>query len=349
MTDPIPLVLKFDDWPKADCLAWEELFATGDLFDDIGPCRNWSEGSRTKRLQGYGQWLSFLARTDPDALNDAPANRVTEAQMHLFIDECQERLKPRSVANLVSDVFVLIRAMSPDENWEWLNIASRRLNNSAMKYSLPAPVGVTAHEAFQWSLMRMQEVEEDAALSVFRRATRFREALMIAFLLSRPLRRRALLSMQINTHIREAGDGFHLYFSGEEIKGGRARDFALPATLCPYMRRYLNVHRVVLLGDNTSQFLWLSQYGVAIKPHGFSRQLPKVTDQHLKVSLRPHAFRHIAATSIAEDDPEHVNIICDILGHTTLAMAQKHYNRATGIRACNAYQDITEKLRGRRK
>jgi site-specific recombinase XerD len=114
------------------------------------------------------------------------------------------------------------------------------------------------------------------------------------------------------------------------------------------MRRYLDVHRLVLLGDKTSQFLWLSQYGEAITPDGFSRQLPKVTEQHLKVSLRPHAFRHIAATSIAEIDPEHVNIICDILGHTTLAMAQKHYNRATGIRACNAYQDLTEKLRDRR-
>jgi site-specific recombinase XerD len=67
--------------------------------------------------------------------------------------------------------------------------------------------------------------------------------------------------------------------------------------------------------------------------------------RHLGIALRPHAFRHIAATSIAEYDPEHVNIIRDILGHASLNMAQKHYNRATGISSCNGLQSIVEDFR----
>ncbi len=91
-----------------------------------------------------------------------------------FIDECQERLQPRSTANLVSDIYVVVRAMSPDEDWAWLNLASRRLNNNANKHSLPAPLAISAQEAFHWSLARMQEIEEDPLLSGLRRATRFR-------------------------------------------------------------------------------------------------------------------------------------------------------------------------------
>ncbi len=60
------------------------------------------------------------------------------------------------------------------------------------------------------------------------------------------------------------------------------------------------------------------------------------------MALRPHAFRHIAATSIAEADPEHVNIIRDLLGHATLDISERHYNRATGISSCTRVQSIVE-------
>ncbi len=61
--------------------------------------------------------------------------------------------------------------------------------------------------------------------------------------------------------------------------------------------------------------------------------------------MRPHAFRSVAATSIAEFDPANVNIIRDVLGHATLDMAEKHYNRANGISACNALQSLVENIR----
>jgi integrase len=82
-----------------------------------------------------------------------------------------------------------------------------------------------------------------------------------------------------------------------------------------------------------------------LTPDGFSRALPKTTKQNLGVALRPHAFRHIAATSIAEGDPEHVGIIRDILGHATLQMAEKHYNRAQQIDSARRYGVVLEELK----
>ena len=44
--------------------------------------------------------------------------------------------------------------------------------------------------------------------------------------------------------------------------------------------------------------------------------------------LTPHDFRHCVATSIAQFDPEQIDIIRIILGHTTMATADKHYIHA---------------------
>ena len=44
-------------------------------------------------------------------------------------------------------------------------------------------------------------------------------------------------------------------------------------------------------------------------------------------------------------DPEHVGIIRDILGHATLDMSERYYNRATGVSSCNMLQSIVEDIR----
>ena len=75
-----------------------------------------------------------------------------------------------------------------------------------------------------------------------------------------------------------------------------------------------------------------------ISPETVPKELADLTKREFGMSFRSHAFRHIAATSIAETDPEHVGIIRDILGHSTLAMAEKHYNRATTKSAAVKYR-----------
>ncbi|WP_425044767.1 tyrosine-type recombinase/integrase [Primorskyibacter sp. S87] len=342
MAERIPLVLKFNDWPQADKIAWDALFAPGDIFDDLGPCAHWSEGSRKKREQGYGQWLSFVRRTDPKAFNETPAIRVTEVRASAFVEECEARLRPASTNGLISDLFVVVRAMSPDADWNWLATASKRFHGKANRKNLPPPHPVGAGEILSRCLDHMQKVERSDHLAPLTRSIRYRQALMIAFLICRPVRRRALLGMTKNQHLKVTPEGFHLHFAASDMKDRRARDFSMPKMLIAPMRHYLDVHRPVLLQGKITDSLWINQYGDSITADGLSRELPKVTKRLLGVGLGPHAFRHIAATTIAETDPEHVNIIRDILGHSTLDMAEKHYNRATGISACNEFQAIVE-------
>ncbi len=72
MTKTIPLALLYQDWPQADKTAWNALFATGDIFDGTGPCVDWSDGSRKKRRQIYGYWLSWMTRLQPIRMRRIP-------------------------------------------------------------------------------------------------------------------------------------------------------------------------------------------------------------------------------------------------------------------------------------
>lgn len=349
MANRIPLVLKHEDWPQADKTAWDALFVAGGRFDDTAPCVNWSDGTRQKRRQGYGQWLSFLMRNMPDVLDRPPARRIKKARVSGYIEECNARLKPRSTANLVSDLFTIAPHLDPERDWGWLALASKRLLVEANSHSLPPPLKITAAEIFQWSLGRLEEVHQADGLSAKRRAVRYRQALMIGFLISRPVRRRALLAMDTQNHVAWIADGFDIRFSRQDMKDKKDRSFLLPSALVEPMTLYLDIYRPILLAGKSSDALWITQCGDPFTPDGFTRELPNITRRHLGVPMRTHAFRHVAATSIAEFDPVHVNIIRDILGHATLDMAQKHYNRATGISACNTMQSIVDNIRKARR
>lgn len=346
MTDRIPLCLKLEDWPEPDRAAWQLLFADGGLFDDGGPCRDWSAGSRKMRTQSYGQWLSFLIRTDRPAITVDPVHRITEVRVRAFVAEMEDRnLATTTVRNHVANLHMVAKSMAPAGDWGWLNTGVRRLTNAANRHSLPAPYPIMGPEILRRALTLMADTQADTGQPAMTRAIRFRQALMIGFLISCPVRRRTLLAMTVDDHVRPISDGYTLNFAAKDMKDGKARSFRLPTILAAPMRAYLEEHRHVLLdGEDTNAF-WVNQYGEGITPDGLSRELPKITERYLGLPLRPHAFRHIAATTIAELDPDHANIIRDILGHATLNMAYKHYNRATGISSCNALQALVKDIR----
>ncbi len=147
-----------------------------------------------------------------------------------------------------------------------------------------------------------------------------------------------------STHVLPNTSGYALQFSAADMKDHKARNFHLPVVLVEPMRAYLGHYQPILLNDVKTDALWINQYGRGITKDGLSRELPKITERYLGIALRPHAFRHIAATSSAELDPENANIMRDILGHATLDTAYKRYNRAMGILSCYALQSLVDAI-----
>ncbi len=221
----IPLVLKFDDWPSSDKSLWSSLFEEADLFDDTGRLAHWRSGSQQVLRQGYGQWLSYLARNYREVLDIDPILRVKPFLIAEYIEECQVRLAPQTVYTLVSDICIVARTAEPEHDWAWLHRVAKRLAHNVDRVTLKKRIPLTAGQIFNWSLRRMDEVQNDTALSEKKRAIHFRDALIIGFLIARPVRKRTLLAMDIDTHLVVRGQGYSLHYPKEDMKDGRTRDY----------------------------------------------------------------------------------------------------------------------------
>ena len=62
-------------------------------------------------------------------------------------------------------------------------------------------------------------------------------------------------------------------------------------------------------------------------------------------AVNPHLFRDCAATSVATEDPEHVNVIKPLLGHSSLQSSEKHYIYAQSLAASRRFQEFVLALR----
>jgi len=71
----------------------------------------------------------------------------------------------------------------------------------------------------------------------------------------------------------------------------------------------------------------------------------RLTRIKFRHSLNPHLFRDCAATSIATEDPAHVHMTRNILGHKKLATSEMHFNHAQSIEALQRLQSRVHQLR----
>jgi integrase/recombinase XerD len=168
---------------------------------------------------------------------------------------------------------------------------------------------------------------------------------MVGLLIATTLRLRTFIAIDIEKHLSAPPGKFVLSFCPEDMKDRRPHEFQLPANLVEPMRRYLTEFRELLLRGNPSTRLWIVKSGNPFTYEGFQHHLARLTPKEFGIALYPHAFRSIAATSIATEDRKHVNIIADVLRHATLRMSEKHYSRANGVRAISDLQEVVQKLR----
>ncbi len=112
------------------------------------------------------------------------------------------------------------------------------------------------------------------------------------------------------------------------------------------MRAYLDVYRPILAAGRSaaaggasaeSTALWLGRFGEPVSYDTIGDHITARVEERFNERLTPHDFRHCAATTIAENNPEDFMIIRLILGHSTLATSEKYYIHAKGIEAAHRY------------
>jgi integrase len=336
------IILPPDSWPVADRQVWDlALDGDGPLGAD-NPAVGWSPRTVDKVADGYGRYLAWLMRQDELVPGEAPVDRITPERVRAYVAELKASLSPVSVGIYIGALVAAANAFDPERDWRWLRVRYSRLKNRAEPSRDKHKAIRPTLELYRLGLRLMDEAPSTPTET--RRAMKYTQGLMIALLAARPLRIRNFQDITIGRSLRYDGTTYWLTFSGVETKTGRAIDEPVPSSLVPYLETYLRVHRSHLLhrngGERTAKHerrLWVDRDGNPMQEPAMRDTIKRVTRAAFGTAVWPHLFRDCLFTSLAVEQPELIGIGPALLGHSSLATGQKHYNQARMIEASRLY------------
>ncbi|MGN6150370.1 MAG: tyrosine-type recombinase/integrase, partial [Rhizomicrobium sp.] len=203
-----------------------------------------------------------------------------------------------------------------------------------------------ARVIFHMALGLMRKLRRDGTAGRNDRAS-FRNALMLALLVSSPLRRKNLAALSMGTTLRQSSDGWRIYFPSGDVKNGRPIDYEVAPKLVPLLEFYLHDVRPTLLGMNASNALWINAYGNPMKDHALWLSLTEFTEKHFGVHISPHDLRSVTATMLAHESEDHALAAAALLGHHDSRVTEKHYLKARNIEASRRANEVLESVRKR--
>lgn len=349
------LGMPIEAWPPEDQLTWRAALAATGRFGRKSALAQLRQPTRDAIVTCYARWLAWLRDHHPEALLLSIAERTTEDAVADYLSYLEGEVTPLAVANYAARLASALKLMVPQRDWSWLAPIISELNDHAEATS-PKKRRPFIHtgDLNALGIELMTAAVAATGLSEVERAEQFRDGLSIALLATRPLRHKNLAQLEIGRHLKEVGAGFFITLPKEIMKRGPSLEFSLPVQLAPFMRAYLDVYRPTLAAGRPGAAggasaeptaLWLGRFGEPVSYDTIGDRITARVLERFKKRLTPHDFRHCAATTIAENNPEDFMIIRLILGHSTLATSEKYYIHAKGIEAARRFQATVAKKR----
>ncbi|MCG8014622.1 MAG: tyrosine-type recombinase/integrase [Candidatus Thiodiazotropha sp. 'RUGA'] len=338
--------LPFNQWPAADQACWQAATQDGGLFDARGKAAHWSSRTRREVKWIYGRWLNFIKQNKAAAWQLSPAERFTQQLMAAFSQRLIGQISLGSVSSYLNHLALACRAMSPGVDHQFILKIAAQIHRQS-----DGPVRdkrAKLHDVrvlFQLGCDLMDSVEGLGGSATLPDWLQFRDGLVIALLATRPLRRRTLSLIRLGQHLQHHNGTWYLLFTAEETKQRRPLEFALPSLLEPYLQTYLSEVRPRLLGDHDDDHLWISARGRGLSDSRLYERVCHHTEAALGVRINLHLFRDCAATTLANEDPDHVLAVAPLLGHADLKTADRHYIHAQSRQAARRYQETLSGLR----
>lgn len=339
-------------WPELDRTAWAVAQEPADPFEpSSGLALRWKASTRKQIQNGYGLWLGWLDRSGLLDPQRSPGQRASRDRVSAYLAMLREVGRAdNSVAGRLQQLSNALQVIEPGGDWSWIHRASSRI------YSRAAPVRdhvsrmQPAEDVIALGFDLMHEAEHGRFRTPCDRATLYRDGLMVAFLAQRPFRSANLTAITLDRHLQYTGGRWRLFFGDNETKNGEAIACDWPESLVVELERYLAVHREELLKGapkpaHPTSALWISRRGGPMGAAAVAFQIGDRTREAFGHPINPHAFRHMAATTIATANPEGVTAIKPVLGHTSLNTSEKYYNRAKTLAAGQSLNNTIATLR----
>lgn len=340
----------FDSWPEIDREAWLRSRKPSSLPSVRSFHRRWKVITWDGVQTGYGFWLSWLEQAGPLEQVGCPAARAARDQLELYMEHMQSLgLADYTVAGRLADVGRALSVMCPQVDTAWIGRGASELHARAERAKDIREIVRPAAELADLGFNLMGSLEDESLKGGSYASLRFRDGLLIAFLIHCPLRKRNLTALELGVHLHKEEDVWRIDIPARETKTEVAVRCPWPPTLVDSLETYLAVHRRVLLGcgnrDVETDNLWVNRRGGPAGGAALYKAVCERTEVAFGRAINPHAFRHIAATDLATNSPEYATAIKDVLGHRSMDPSNKHYNQAKLEGAVRKMHDTYEEER----
>jgi hypothetical protein len=366
-SDPVfvPKCIPLADWPEQHQLAWNAAFNPGGLFSKPSKASGWRPASVNKTQKGYGIWLSHrkakACLSDKALGSSAPEDLVTNDAVLDYIEDMRAiGSSSMTVCNHIQELYDAIRILTPhlpNDHWDWLGNAYKNLRSDAhpCRNKIARLKNADQLEGLGLKLMAKADASpkrnyhSKTGMTELQRALMYRDGLMCALLARRPFRIKNFYSLTIGTNFLVEGDRVNFVFNALEMKGKRTMEVPFPKSLLPYLDRYIEQYRPILLTSAKAphlptQALWISRDGTDLTQGPLHVAIRKRTKAAFGKPIPPHWFRDSVTTTLIRDEPASARIIGTILGHTTPDIANKHYNQSRMVETGRRHIALLERL-----
>lgn len=333
--------LKITDWPAPMQRAWEQAVAKGDLLEESGFAAHWSPQTQRKVRQTIGRFLAWCQGEGTVLEDSLLQDLLTKDTARAFHAQLEREVAPVTAAQYIVDLAEAGRVMDPGHDWGWLQRVGFRLQAQAKPTRNKLAKIVPPEDLVQCGLTIM---EEASPVTGVRKAGRYRTGLMIALLACRPKRRGEFTSISL-TEVTQSDGRYELYIPEENTKTRKESAFLVPDVLTEAFGFYLNEVRPLLLGDRSSDALWITWLGDDLTSDGFAVQVCKETRKHFGHSISPHLFRDCYVTDIVLQHPDLIAGASTALGHRDGRTTQTYYDQAGSASAHKALDHAIEEMR----
>jgi hypothetical protein len=165
----------------------------------------------------------------------------------------------------------------------------------------------------------------------------YRDGLLLALLSLWPVRRRSIAALTISRHLELDDAGVNILLHPSDTKAKRSESFRVPEQLLPYVMRYLNEIRPVLVGGGEHDAFWVSHRGAPLGAARIYDMVRARVTARFKKAMALHDFRRAAATYLAMDAPEKIGLIPGVLQHASPEVGEQNYNLSRSMRASRRF------------
>lgn len=331
------------DWPQADRDAWARATAPSSPLDlDRAKSRNWRPTTRRFVEEGYGRWLAWLEDRIDIHATDVVLRTTRE---HVEAYRCMlvgANCAPYTISARIAAIANAVKSIRPAHDWTWLARGAWRMHQDARPAKDVAdklqPIQDVLHLGREL-MTSADAIQAAAGVVPTDAAVMFRDGLLVAFQALRPLRRRNLGSIALS-QFEARGDALFLKFAAGEMKGHVAFEVPWPSELRDALSRYLSVYRPALLCGKEIEALWVGTHGGPLGEGNVVHRLVLRTKRRFGRGINAHSFRHNVATTVAEEAPEAVSILPEVLAHKEQRTSEKYYNLSKGTRATERLQRV---------